>query len=216
MASVLDNFKSKLNKTSQIEEIPPASQDPPSNGKTEIVNSPIDPIQPIIKGKKITVKIWSNDAISPNKLYEKEIPYGQPYLDVRFGKDDRRYKINYRTKGMIMQEGKKHIYNTSFNNHVGGLSFHEYPEEMDSSEVYDTHVNNGVDMYVKKGGIRPILLYICIGIIAVAMIGLIYFAQYALGLQSNNDINQKNLIGLSNKIDTLREQVKQLGGVPKV
>lgn len=168
------------------------------------------------KGKKLLIKVWSSDKVNPHVIAKKKIPYGQPYTNIRFAGKDHRYKINYQSEGMIKQEGKEFIYDTHFDNTVGGLAFHEYPEEMDSSEVYDTHINNGVDLYVKKGGIRPILLYICIGIIGVAMIGLIYFAQYALGLQSNNDINQKNLISLSAKIDTLRDQVKQLGGVPKI
>ena len=171
---------------------------------------------PELKSKKITVRAWSSQHGTPHVVGKKTIKYGQPLTVIKIGGKERVYRINYREHGMIKQEGKFLYYDTSFLNTVGGLSFHEYPEDMESSETYEAFLHNGVDMYVKKGGISLKVLIIVAIIGAIGVMGLAIESIYTSSTMQQNDANSKNLIKLSGMIDQLRAQIQNLGAKPIV
>ena len=175
------------------------------------------------KGKHLYVRVWGgsrgerNDLTQPHLVAKpKKIPYGQPSVSMKIGGKERLYKINYQTDGMIKQEGKRLYYDTHFLNQVGGLRWYEFPEDLDAEEAYTVFKNNGVEMYVKKGGISTKILIMILAITAIAMVGVMVMASYTFPTMQQNTVNEKNNIALSNKIDQLRAQVQSLGGKPVV
>lgn len=196
--------------------------------KSEIVTSELDLtrkkkeeeesiIPEDLKGRKLYCRIWSDTGKNgtPHTLGKiKKIKYGQPFFNAKIGGKDRMYKINYRTKGLIKQEGKKLFYDVHFLNTVGALSFYEFPEDMDSEEAYTTFKNNAVNMYVKKGGIPPLVLYICLAIALVAMIALIAIVPSAFSAQESVKGLDAQVTALKAENQLLRSQIPpNAGGV---
>lgn len=185
---------------------------------------------PELKGKFLWVRVWGgsrsqikNDGDNGNSVIiphphllakPKKIPYGKPEVVFKIGGKERLYRINYNTEGMIKQEGKRLYYDTYFNNTVGGLRLYEYPEDMDAEETYTAFKNNGVRMYVEKGGIKMIVLIIVAIFGMVGLVGLVIMAPYTANANAQHDTDQKNLIGLSSKIDQLRAQIQNMGAKP--
>lgn len=153
-------------------------------------NSEHDYLTPAeFKGRKIICRVWSDtgENNTPMVLAKKKIKYGQPDFSVKIGGKSRMYRMNYRTKGLIKQEGKILYYDTHFANAVGGLAFYEFKEDIDSEEAYTVFKNNAVNMYVKKGGIPAVLLYIAfIGMIILA-VALAYVSPTAIAMQQNTE-----------------------------
>lgn len=150
----------------------------------------------VISGKKLICRVWNNEH--DDVLAKKTIKYGAPYFNAKIGGRDRKYKVNYDTKGCIKKDGKVHIYDIVFDNTVGALRFHSFSkhEVMDSDEAYQVYENNAVKMYVSKGGIPLIYL-------AIAMIAVVAMA-FAIIMTVPNGLNA------SEKVDELDKQVTQL------
>jgi len=147
-------------------------------------------IPPELKGKKLYCRVWSDTGENgtPQVLARKTLKYGTPEFHVKIGGKDRVYKINYISRGIIKQDSKKLIYDVHFLNTVGGLSFHEFPEDMDSEEAYTVFKNNAVNMYVKKGGIPMWYLLIAMGVALVGFIAIIAVVPSAL--QAQDEVKQ--------------------------
>jgi hypothetical protein len=169
---------------------------------------------PEYHGKKLIVKAWSGDLDNPSVLQRRTIKYGQPSVTMRIAGKDRLYKINYLDKGLIKQDGKNLVYDTHFLNTVGGMRFHEYPEDIDSEEAYTVFKNNGVDMYVKKGGISQRIFLLLLAMVSIGMVVSAVLAIYTINAQAQSAVDAKNLISLSGKISALEAQVQNMGGKP--
>jgi len=175
------------------------------------------PIPPEYKNKKLIVKIWSDTGENgtPQVLFKRTVKYGTPFVTAKIAGKDRLFKINYRTKGVIKQDGKKLYTDIHFLNAVGSLAFYEFKEDMDSEEAYTIFKNNAVNMYVKKGGISPMTLYICIGAICAMGIGYAIVSPYIIQSIQQHEVDIKDLTSASAKIQALRDQVVKLGEIPR-
>lgn len=141
-------------------------------------------------GKKLVCNVWSDTGVksTPTRLARKTVKYGAPHFIVKIGGQQRFFKINYETKGMIKQAGKQLVYDTHFSNTVGGLSFYEFPEAMDSDQAYTVFRNNAVDMYVKKGGIPFLWLILAMAVALVAMVAMM--ATVPSALSANDQVKE--------------------------
>lgn len=167
------------------------------------------PIPPEYKNKRLICRVWDEKGIRTISK-AKKITYGQPFFNVKIGKKDRLFKVNYNTEGMIKVIDGKMYYDTTFDNSVGGLSFHEFPEDMDSEEAYTIFKNNAINLYVKKGGIPPMVLYICLAVAFVSMIGIIVTVPSALDASSQKDELDKLATVLKQENAVLKQQVASL------
>lgn len=167
-----------------------------------------------LKNKKIICRVWSDTGANntPVVLSKRKIKYGQPTFNARIGGKDRLYKVNYRTKGLIKQEGKLMYYDTHFLNSVGGLAFHEFQEDIDSEEAYTVFKNNAVNMYVKKGGIPAILLYITFIAMIILAVSLAYVSPTTIGQQSTIEQLDAQVTTLKQQNALLQQQVTILSG----
>lgn len=138
--------------------------------------------QPHLKGKKIICRVWSDDGKNgmPVVVARKKVKFGTFKFEVRGLGNPRYYKINYPT---LKQDGKNFIYDVHFNDAVGSLSFHRFPEEMPSDEAYNIFEYNAVNAYVKKGGIPLYYLLIAMGVAMIAFMAIIFVIPPALQAQ---------------------------------
>jgi len=151
---------------------------------------------PELQKHKLICRIWNEDG---TRTIAKPvvIPYGQPTFTKKIGKKDRLFKVNYYDEGMIKVIDGKMYYDTTFDNAVGGLSFKEYPEDAESSEIYTIFNNNAVKMYVQKGGIPLIYLMVAMGMAMCAFIAIIVVIPD--GLHAKDQVKD-----LDNQITALR------------
>lgn len=174
-------------------------------------------LPPEYKGKKILCKVWSDigENSNPHMVGKKEVKYGTPTFNIKIGGKDRLYKINYRQRGYIKREGKRLIYDTHFLNTVGGLSYHEYPEDMDSEETYTVFKNNAVNMYVKKGGIPQWYLLIAMAIAGIALIALMVTVPPAMQAQEEVKFLDQQITALKAENQRLQSgQPDRIGNIP--
>lgn len=152
-----------------------------------------------LSGKTILCQVW-NDKLD-NVLARKKVKYGTPYFNVKIGGRTRRYKINYDTDGVIKQNGKLWVYDTDFSNTIGAMKFSSFSEHevLDSDEAYQVFENNGVKMYVSKGGIP--LLYLAICMIAVVAMAFAIIATVPSGLSASEQRDE-----LDKQITALRQE----------
>lgn len=163
-------------------------------------------------GQKLLCRVWSDtgENSTPVRLAKKTIKYGAPNFSVKVAGKDRFFKINYEEKGLIKQDGKQLVYDTHFNNTVGGLSFHEFPEAMDSDQAYTVFRNNAVDMYVKKGGIPFLWLVLALGVAMVAMIVMVLTVPSALQAGEQMKELDEQVTALKNTNQALQDENNSL------
>jgi len=173
------------------------------------------PIPEDYKGYKLFCRVW-NETGTRTLGKPKKVPYGMPFFSAKVGGKMRYFKINYYTLGMIKNINGRMFYDTVFDNSTGGsaLRNYEFPEDMNSEEAFTIFKNNAVNMYVKKGGISPMVLYICIAIIGITSMGLVIMGPYVINAMQQHDVDIKDLTSASGKIQALRNQVVALGEKP--
>lgn len=143
-----------------------------------------------------------------------KVKYGAKWFNV--GREQK-YFINY---SQIMNFGKHYAYLCQYGNAVGALSFYEFPEFADASQVELMTNVHAVEVFKKHKGISPKLLMI-IGIaLAIAVIGAILSSQIALGLNSqltnaNKKIeaNTKTIADQNNKIAEYESRLRAYGEI---
>lgn len=152
-----------------------------------------------IKGKKILCRVWNNQH--DKVLAKKTIKFGAPYFNVKIGGRDRKFKVNYQMQGCIKEDNKVFLYDTEFDNTVGGMKFHSFSEHeiMNSDESYQVFENNAVKMYVSKGGIP--LLYLAIAMIAVVAMAFAIIATVPSGMSASQQRDE-----LDEQITLLRQE----------
>lgn len=172
-------------------------------------------IPPEFKGRKIICRIWSDNGknATPMVLAKKKIKYGQPDFSVKIGGKMRMYKMNYRTKGLIKQDGKFLYYDIHFSNALGGLVFYEFNEDVDSEEAYTVFKNNAVNMYVKKGGIPAILLYVSFIALIIMAVALAYVSPTTINMQTQVKELDTQITTLKQQNAILQQQLNNALGV---
>ena len=168
-------------------------------------------IPPEFQNKKLICRVWSNtgEQSTPNLLGKKKVKYGVPEFSIKIGGKMRLFRIIYKIKGVIKQEGKHLYYDTVFNNTTGALAFYEFPEDMDSEESYTVFKNNAVNMYVKKGGIPAILLYISFLAVIILAVALAYVSPYVASSQQTIEQLDSQITQLKQNNAILQQQLLQ-------
>lgn len=180
----------------------------PSNEDNEVV------LPSELRNKKLVCRLWSDTGENsmPSVLARRKVRYGQPTFNAKIGGKDRFYKINYKKAGAIKQEGKQLYYDTHFLNTVGALSFNEHDEDVDSEEAYTVFKNNAVNMYVKKGGIPPMLLYIAFAMVMVLVVVIAYIAPSFVSATQSMEELDKQVTALKQQNAILQQQNTVTGG----
>lgn len=176
----------------------------------------ISGVAPDLMGKKLVCKVWDSDGSTgvPRRLAKKTVKYGAPSFTAKIGGVKRLFQINYEDFGAIKQEGNFFVYDTTFDNTTGSLAFHEFPEEMDSSQAFTVFLNTAVKMYVAKGGIP--LHYLIIAVFGALFIAgaCAYLGVEVSKLNQQHQVDINDLTTASQTIRNLRTQVTGLGGIP--
>lgn len=171
------------------------------------------PIPEEYKKKKLYCRMW-NEKGTRTIGKPKKVTYGTPFFTTRIGGRQRYFKIIYNTEGMIKLIDGKFYYDTTYDNTLGGLALRniEFPEDMMSEEAYTTFVNNGVNMYVKKGGIPLLYLMVAMGMVLVMAIAII--ATVPAGMQAQEQVKQLDtqITALKQRNIVLEQQVQQFTG----
>lgn len=191
--------------------------DKPVETKNKLLNAEITEQQaselknielpPEFKGKKLYCRVW-NEKGTRTLARPKKIPYGMPYFTTKIGGKNRFFKVNYYTDGMIQNIEGKMYYNIAFDNTVGGFALrnHEFPEDMASDEVYTAFVDNGLQMYVKKGGLPMIYFAIAMIVALVCVIAVLATVPAGLGAQENVKVLDAQVTALKGENLALRAE----------